>query len=127
MRALAIAVCLLLGGCMTSADMSARGQAMYDEIMSFSQADLDTAIALANYNKDQPAVQCWSAINDFISAVKARPRVTVGAFTSVQVFMDLTNPNGTLNTACEAQRAAVKARVQLLIAKVATFAASVGL
>ena len=116
-----------LGGCVTSADMQARGQAMYDEIMAFSQSDLDTAIALANYNKDQPAIQCWTAIDDFITAVKARPQVTVGTFTTVQVFMDLTNPNGTLNTACAAQRAAVKARVQTIIAQVATFAASVGL
>lgn len=113
----------LLAGCTPTQ----QAQELYTRVMTVSTADLDQAYDLASYNNDKPAMQCWDNIRQFVKGVQARPQVTIGGATALQVFMDLTSPQSQVNVACAAYKAAVKERVQSLVGQAATFAASIGL
>ena len=121
MRGLAVAAALLLGGC----TINQAGQDARDRLASISLADLDQALQWADLNHDVAAQQCFTAMRRVV--VQLHSNATIGAVTTFQMGMDITNPAGYLNTECAAERAAVKARVQLFTGKAATIAATFGL
>lgn len=122
----AIALALGLGGC-----ISDQGKEFIDQASQFSVTDIDQAIGLAVINNDKPAIQCFTAMRYMVSTIQTYVATTekpvVGAFTTLQVGMDLTNPQGYLQTECAAEKAAIRSRVALLTAKGAALFASFGL
>lgn len=112
-----------LGGCAATIDQ--QGQDTIAQLRAVTDADLSQAMQLAILNKDTAAQQCIIAITNVVQTL--RTFNTVGAATIFQAGMDITNPGGYLNVECAAERANVKARVQLFIGSTATLLATFGL
>lgn len=127
MKRLAIAALLLpLAGC-----ISERGKDFVAEVSQYSTTDIDQAMGLAVINQDKPALQCLKAIRYVVVTIQTyvatAEKPVVGPFTALQIGMDLTNPQGYLQTECAAQKAAIRSRVEMLTAKAGALFASFGL
>lgn len=122
----AAALALTLSGC-----ISDQGKDFIAQASQFSVTDIDQAIGLAVINGDKPAQQCLKAIRYMTTTIQSYIATTekpvLGAFTTLQIGMDLTNPQGYLQTECAAEKAAIRSRVALLTAKGAALFASFGL
>lgn len=121
MRRLLLALPILLAGC--AQNMVDQGNEFAQQLKAIAIPDIDMAYQLAVLNDDKAAMQCYPALRYVVSTLQ----LPAGAVTLFQAGMDITNPAGYLNTACAAERAAIKARVQLFIGKTATIAAAFGL
>ncbi len=120
---IAAALALGLAGCAVSVDQ--QGQDTVARLRTITDADLAQAQRLATINKDDAALQCLAAIQTIV--IEVRTWTAVGPMTLFQAGMDVTNPGGFLNVACAAERANVKARVNLFIGSTATLLAAFGL
>ena len=114
---------LLLSACTQMLDQ--KGKETLDQLHATTLTDVDQAYAWAFLNRDEPAMQCLSAIR--VVVVQAHSMTEIGPITLVQMGMDITSPTGYLNSQCAAQRAVMKARVQLFIGSTATLLAAFGL
>jgi hypothetical protein len=129
MRHILTAAALALGGC----SFTDQGQAAVDELAAVSLRDIDQAMGFAVLNSDKPAQQCLTAIRYVVTSIQSyaasQPdgKLVVGPLTAFQMGMDITNPQGYLQTECAAQKAAIRSRVALLTAKGAALFASFGL
>ena len=118
---LALPLFALLGGC----SFNQAGQDAVDRLSNVSLVDIDQAHSLAFLNRNEPAMQCLDALKAVV--IHLHSFHTVGAVTTFQMGLDITDPNGYLNQACLAYRQQVKDRVQLFLGKGATIAANFGL
>jgi len=116
---------VILAGCAIDDAVDARGKEMLARFQAISDADIAQARAWAFLNRDEPAIRCLDAIR--VVVVQARSMTVIGPMTAFQMGMDITNPGGFLNIECAAERASVKARVQLFIGSTATLLAAFGL
>jgi len=112
-----------VGGCAITVDT--KGQEMIERFRQIADEDMMHAQRLAELNKDDAALACLKAIDTI--RLEVRTWKAVGALTVFQAGMDITNPGGYLNVECAAERAAVKARIQLFIGSTATLLATFGL
>lgn len=122
---IAAALAIGLGGCVIADATSDQGKAMIERFRQISDADMNQAERLASLNKDDAALQCLRAIRTIVYEV--RTWTVIGPMTAFQAGMDVTNPGGYLNVACAAERANVKARINLFIGSTATLLATFGL
>lgn len=121
--AAALGLAVTLQACTVTVDQ--RGQELLKQIQAVTDEDIRQTSALIELNNDDPARQCLAGIVKVRNTL--RTFTTIAPMTVFQAGMDITNPAGFINAACAAERAAVKARVQLFIGSTATLLAAFGL
>ena len=117
----------VLAGALAGCTINDQGNDAVQKLSAVSLADIDQATAFATLNQDAPALQCLAAIRVVVAGIQSWQKPVVGPVTAFQMGMDITNPQGYLNANCAAERAQVKARVQLFMGQAATIAATFGL